>query len=148
MIETRALTVRQPWAAAMFWPVGRKAVENRSWSTGYRGTLAIHAGLTIDDLGLDMLGPVSASDDRDRGHVIGLVDLVDVHDAGDRQCDDWGCHGDPWAFWPTEPTQRIVHWMLERPRRLVTPIKARGRVGLTDPGPSLAHLLSIAEVEQ
>jgi len=148
MTHARALTVRQPWAGAIFWPVGRKAVENRSWGTGYRGTLAIHAGLTIDEAGLDVCGPLTADADRDRGHVIGLVELVDVHDAATEHCGptEWGCVVDPWAFWPTEPGQRIVHWMLEQPRRLVTPIKTRGRVGLTEPGPSLAHLLTIAEV--
>jgi len=147
MSDTRALTIRQPWAAAIFWPVGAKAVENRTWGTGYRGTLAIHAGLQIDDHGVDFIGMVSADDDRDRGHVIGTATLADVHDAGDRACDDWGCHGDPWAFWPTEPGQRITHWMLSQPRRLATPIRARGQVGLWEPGPSLAHLLSIAEVQ-
>lgn len=36
----RALTVRQPWAWLIF---HGKDVENREWSTNYRGPLAIHA---------------------------------------------------------------------------------------------------------
>lgn len=36
----RALTVRQPWAWLLF---HGKDVENRNWSTSYRGPLAIHA---------------------------------------------------------------------------------------------------------
>lgn len=36
------LTVHQPWAHLI--AVGRKRVENRSWSTRHRGPLAIHAG--------------------------------------------------------------------------------------------------------
>lgn len=45
----KALTVRQPWA---FWiAVGQKDIENRSWSTNFRGPLAIHAakGVTEDE---------------------------------------------------------------------------------------------------
>lgn len=40
-----ALSVQQPWA----WVVvrGLKEIENRSWSTNYRGRLFIHAGKTV-----------------------------------------------------------------------------------------------------
>lgn len=39
----RALSIRQPWAWAITY--GWKPVENRKWSTRYRGPVAIHAGL-------------------------------------------------------------------------------------------------------
>jgi hypothetical protein len=42
MAEIRALTVKQPWSH--FIAKQGKTVENRGWSTGYRGLLAIHAG--------------------------------------------------------------------------------------------------------
>lgn len=38
----RALTIRQPWASLV--ALGVKTIETRSWSTRYRGPLAIHAG--------------------------------------------------------------------------------------------------------
>lgn len=38
----KALTVHQPWATLI--GEGRQRYETRSWSTKYRGTLAIHAG--------------------------------------------------------------------------------------------------------
>lgn len=38
----KALTVRQPWASLI--AAGVKTIETRSWSTKYRGPLAIHAG--------------------------------------------------------------------------------------------------------
>jgi hypothetical protein len=41
----RALTVRQPWAWAIF---HGKPVENRSWATKYRGDLLIHARKQFD----------------------------------------------------------------------------------------------------
>lgn len=39
----KALTVRQPWASLI--AAGVKTIETRSWSTRYRGPLAIHAGM-------------------------------------------------------------------------------------------------------
>ncbi|MBB3691486.1 ASCH domain-containing protein [Sphingomonas sp. BK580] len=37
----RAISLWQPWASAMAF--GHKTIETRSWSTDYRGPLAIHA---------------------------------------------------------------------------------------------------------
>lgn len=38
----KALTLHQPWASLI--ALGVKSIETRSWSTSYRGPLAIHAG--------------------------------------------------------------------------------------------------------
>lgn len=145
-----ALTVRQPWASAFFdLPAARaKDVENRGWSTNWRGRIAIHAGLAIDEGGLgwfelhELPGPL----DRDRGHVLGTVDLTGCHEAGSPQCVAHRCDSNPWAFWPTEPGQKIVHWVVEHPRRFVSPIRARGLQTLWSPDPSLAYLIETAEV--
>lgn len=40
----RAITLHQPWATLV--ALGVKSIETRSWSTRYRGPLAIHAGAT------------------------------------------------------------------------------------------------------
>lgn len=40
----RALTLHQPWASLI--AVGAKTIETRSWSTKYRGPIAIHAAKT------------------------------------------------------------------------------------------------------
>ncbi|HWH75072.1 MAG TPA: ASCH domain-containing protein [Methylibium sp.] len=47
----RTLSIRQPWA----WLIthGHKPVENRDWSTDWRGELLIHAGKVFDEAGLD-----------------------------------------------------------------------------------------------
>ena len=37
----RAITLTQPWATLV--AIGAKKIETRSWSTSYRGPLAIHA---------------------------------------------------------------------------------------------------------
>ncbi len=42
----RALSIQQPWASLIV--SGYKHVENRNWSTKFRGEFLIHAGKTID----------------------------------------------------------------------------------------------------
>lgn len=41
----KALTLHQPWASLI--AVGAKKIETRSWSTSYRGPLAIHAAASV-----------------------------------------------------------------------------------------------------
>ncbi len=45
----KALSIRQPWA----WLIvhGHKDVENRSWSTRFRGPFLVHAGRELDKAG-------------------------------------------------------------------------------------------------
>lgn len=43
----KTLTIRQPWASLI--AAGVKTIETRSWSTRYRGPLAIHAGRATPD---------------------------------------------------------------------------------------------------
>jgi hypothetical protein len=47
----RALSLHQPWASLV--ALGVKSIETRSWSTKYRGPLAIHAAKTLK--GIDAL---------------------------------------------------------------------------------------------
>jgi len=70
----KALTIFQPYAALIV--AGIKDIENRSWSTSYRGSLLIHAGVKAyaSKPGLD----VPADMPVQFGGVIGRVDLVDV----------------------------------------------------------------------
>ena len=42
----RCLTIKQPWAWLIV--AGHKTLENRTWSTGYRGPLLIHAAARPD----------------------------------------------------------------------------------------------------
>jgi hypothetical protein len=130
----KALSVRQPWT----WAIARgfKTVENRTWSTPYRGPLAIHAGQRWDDSGevalrfvVDTLRaqglPCALQDEwplSGVGMVVATVDLVDI-------CGD-GVHGEcdcgPWA------AAGQMHWRLANARPLAAPVAAKGRLGLWD----------------
>jgi len=177
----RVLTVRQPYAWAIIH--GGKGVENRTRNIagGYRGPVAIHAGLRDDpDAWADLTAgwslapgtprpPVSSLlRDVVRGAVIGVVDLVEVHDdcverdirrlarlyredpAAVTSLPDDGAGGligrartcSPWAL----PDQH--HLILSAPRALPEPIPARGRLGLWRPDDALAAAIrdQLAEV--
>lgn len=81
------LSVRQPWA----WLIvnGHKPVENRSWSTGFRGLLLIHAGKTLDPSYLDEVQQslllefgdaaprLPAFDALERGGIVGQAVVTD-----------------------------------------------------------------------
>lgn len=47
----KALTLTQPWATLI--ALGAKKIETRSWGTGYRGLLAIHAAKNLKPVGGD-----------------------------------------------------------------------------------------------
>lgn len=87
MHPSKAISLLQPWAWLA--AVGLKSLETRSWSTSFRGPLAIHASLgrrgairtlceqdpfiraALDAAGLSF-------DTLPRGGIIGAVELTDV----------------------------------------------------------------------
>lgn len=138
----RILTVRQPWAWAIIH--GGKNVENRvrNIAGGYRGPVAIHAGLNLDESSFVSAtlhnAWLSAGGDSapggwgisKRGRIIGIVDLVEVHhaahclnplDVADDSTWKW-CS--PWA------QNDVQHLLLENPRPLADPIPYTGALGL------------------
>ena len=132
----KVLTVRQPWASAIM--SGAKTVENRTWmpqriwEPGDR--IAIHAGAAIDREAPAFL--LDAEHLRDRGVVLGTVRVLSIHGAGMTGCKLHHCEKNPWAMWG----DGMHHWMLAAPRLLVTPIPARGQLGLWT-SPSVDDLL-------
>lgn len=108
------LTVRRPWASTLLVPeqLGGKTVENRPFSTSYRGPVLLYGGTMIDQAG------VVASDRAglDTGwHVsqqgwLGVVVLVDVHRA--QQC----CT--PWGSQSRRRDFPLYHWVFAHPQRL------------------------------
>lgn len=133
----KALTVRQPWAWAI--AKGHKPIENRGWSTTYRGLLAIHAAKRWDDDHEEALKfvvrtiraqgspvPHTLHDElplSGTGVVVAIVDQVDVCTA---RLDSHLCTCGPWA------AVGQAHWRLANARSLAEPMPAKGRLGLFD----------------
>lgn len=84
--EVKALSIRQPWAWLILY--GGKAIENRRWSTHYRGEFLIHAaqGMTRAEYEgavqfareVDPRIVVPPPSEIRRGGIVGRARLVDV----------------------------------------------------------------------
>lgn len=76
-----ALSIKQPWA----WLIvhGYKTVENRTWKTGYRGPVLIHAGKSFDNIGYQEIKeafpeiPLPKLNEFQFGGIIGQATLTD-----------------------------------------------------------------------
>jgi hypothetical protein len=114
----KTLTIRQPYASLII--RGIKDIENRTWSTSYRGPLLIHAGLakpSKDDLQSVEEHCKVDLHDLQYGGIIGQVELVDCVEK----------HDSEWFFGP-------FGFVLANPRRLpFTPCK--GRLGFFEFSP-------------
>jgi hypothetical protein len=100
----KALSIRQPWAHLIVHE--GKTIENRSWSTRYRGPVLIHAakGMTDEEFRdamkfVDTVFPTESivklarrarASNAPRGGIIGRATLVDVVSQSDS----------PWFFGP------------------------------------------------
>lgn len=131
----KAITLTQPWATLV--AIGSKRIETRSWSTNYRGSLAIHAAKNIPDWVGEWLtrseyartvlahcGVHQASDLKSmpRGVVIATCELWNVFNVevihpceAEREFGDYS----PGRF----------AWMLEN-MRVIEPVECKGSLGL------------------
>jgi len=81
----KCISIQQPWAWAIF---HGKDIENRNWTTKYRGDLLIHAGNKFDRNGFDWITkhfPELLPKDesvcrvfRERGCIIGKVTMTGI----------------------------------------------------------------------
>ena len=165
----RAITVRQPYAWAI--TLGSKDVENRSRNIAgsYRGPIAIHAALKADEEALRSLPglpPNGIPRIFDYGAIIGVADLVDVHDAEDcwtadmrRVRDLYANDREAYDALPTTAAGGLIgktrmcspwslpssqHLVLVNPRPLPTPIPCRGRLGLWTVPDDIAAQIEVA----
>jgi hypothetical protein len=126
-LDVRILTVRQPWATAL---LRAKDVENRTWTTSYRGWVLVHSSRTLDSSAPagNGLGDAQTVAELPRGQVLGAIRIVDVvRDSGS----DWAEPG-------------LWHWCHD-PRtavELATPIPWVGSRGLTRAPVALLRQLS------
>ena len=110
-----ALSVRQPFAWAIM--EGWKDIENRSWPTKRRGTIALHASGNLTRSEYELFVQKRATRDRTipdfedlpRGAILGLVDIVDCVEKSRSQ-------------WFTGP----FGFVLDNPRKLPEPIVCNG----------------------
>lgn len=136
------LSLHQPWASLI--AIGAKRIETRSWSTTYRGPLAIHAAKagygmsfgSMEALALDAAGYEGMKVTRlPQGGIVAVVDLVDVLPMVAT-----GCLAGVFDDYPEldTPTERAFGnfapgrwaWVLENVRRIHPAIPLRGRQGL------------------
>lgn len=126
-MKVKVLTVKQPWASLIVH--GIKDIENRSWSTKFRGRVLIHAAAKGEKRYWSSLSVIQSSkllqsgsilnktffSDLPTGSIIGSVEVVD-------------CvlnHTSVWA------EQGVYHWILANPILFEKPIEnVKGKLGL------------------
>jgi len=118
----RAITICQPWAELIVG--GEKRVENRSWTTGYRGPLAIHAGRSR--VWMEKC-PDAVPADRELpfGAIVGLVDLVKVIRFSELESYSRNVPGYEWLRTHVYASGPLC-WILANARRFERPIPWRG----------------------
>jgi Domain of unknown function (DUF4326) len=121
-----ALTLRRPWASMLLVPeqVGGNAVHTRTWTSDYRGPVAIVAGRRIDERGMNNARARGLDADwhRDQTGWLGAAVLVDIHLAR-RGCCNAERH-------PPDGGIRLYHWVFATPGRLGVRTQGQGFVGL------------------
>ena len=116
----KALSLKQPWA----WLIvkGLKSVENRKWSTKYRGPLLIHASKNYDREGYfwitqkfgNIFNPEwDKPPDFTFGAIVGKVDMSDCVQAYDS----------PWFFGP-------YGFIFRDAFEFIDPIPYKGQLGI------------------
>ena len=133
--ELRCLSIHQPWS----WLIcaGAKRIENRTWKTNFRGTIAIHAS-TSQSVLRNYLGEIASEqpdlklNDFAFGAIIGLVDIVDIQVYGREHESDFYAIG-PYC------------WRMANPRLLKNPIPIAGKLNLFELDVAMADKILVAE---
>lgn len=145
----KALSVRQPWAGLI--AAGVKDIENRGQQTHHRGLVAVHASLRYDNAAYEQVkvrrGHGAIAVERRQllyhlGVIIAVAEPVGCHQAGAttvKCCAPWGeeFHG----------TRPAWHWRFADVRP-VTPVPARGQLGLWTVPDDIAALIDDTRVKE
>lgn len=135
----KAISIWQPWATLI--AIGAKRMETRSWSTTYRGPLAIHASKkwTPELARLATEHPFRQhliGHDLPRGAIVAVAELVAVYQVGHGFI--WS-DGTPKVCMPMPEVRELLFgdfspgryaWVLDKVRMLSKPILASGAQGL------------------
>lgn len=117
----RAVSIRQRWADLVV--RGLKPIENRTWSTTWRGALAIHASQSRADLersGWEAAGLQGDDADLVFGAIIGVATLVDSVTLEQL----------PPALRRHRFAEGPICWIVAAPVKLPRPIPWPGKLGL------------------
>lgn len=119
----KAISIKQPWAHLII--AGLKPIENRTWTTRYRGPLLIHASrrMCVEVEAIEQAFGVAI--DRKQLHfgaLIGVVDLIDVVKES----------ASPWFEGP-------FGWVMKNARP-IRPVPWRGQLSLFDVARKLEEL--------
>lgn len=136
----KALSLTQPWATLV--ADGHKTIETRSWATGYRGLVAIHATKGFPKDARDICGtepfrsilrtlgyklPMGRGGDRGDlplGAILAVARLVEV-----RRTNDW----QPFSEWEQSfgnYSPGRFAWVLMDVIKLASPVYCAGALGL------------------
>lgn len=132
----KTLSLTQPWATLV--AIGAKHFETRSWSTSYRGPIAIHASKRFprDAIAICFEQPfgkvlhasgIVTPSELPLGAVIAIAELVDIQPTA-RILGILSDQED--AFGDYSPGRYA--WHLTNVRKLPEPVPARGSLGLWD----------------
>jgi len=144
----KAITLTQPWATLV--AIGAKRIETRSWSTRYRGPVAIHAAKSYPRWARETCdeGPFRKALGRLdpngllRGYVVATANLVAIvptisfieyFEKPDPQ--NWPCPFEGFALTPDDFSfgdfaEGRYAWLLADVKPLPTPVPASGKLGL------------------
>ncbi len=120
----KAITVKQPWASLI--AHGIKDIENRSWSTKFRGRVLIHAAAKGEKRSWGSLSDIQSSkllqsgsslnktsfSNLPTGSIIGSIEIVDCVMN----------HPSVWA------EKGVYNWVLANPKLFPEPIPAKGKL--------------------
>ena len=129
----KAISIRPPWAWAILH--AGKDIENRTWNTKIRGTIAIHASQSMSrpyyESAIEVIGKLAPGakipnyEAMVRGAIVGLVELV-------------GCEERTKSKWHVRDH---YGFLLANPRVLREPIPCNGRLSFWNVPDTLARLI-------
>lgn len=161
----KCITLTQPWATLV--AIGAKRIETRSWSTSYRGPLAIHAAKGLGPVGgrqglrdlcvSEFFYPalyvhIDRTEDLPLGAIVAVCRLVD-------------CVPTEWVAMPPPAAPRIARdqnvweltdqerafgdysagrfaWLLADIQALPEPIPCKGALGLWEPDANILEAIN------
>lgn len=153
----KALSLTQPWATLI--AIGAKRIETRSWSTRYRGTIAIQAAsrmpasavaLCYEDPFVRVLTAAGYDrvDQLPRGAIIAIVGIDEVFSTNTIDAEQRL----PRALYHLPHEREFgdysddrFGWVLRDVERLREPIPCKGALGLWTVPPAIAAALSVRE---